>query len=256
MLDFLFYIFQAIGSFFIILFIILLFFHEAIFLFIISAFCWSLAIHNILLLNIKKKYKFFFVGLILAIIFGSGAYEQDYIFLVCAVIFTPIFLYLLRKKLHNFYIFKLQKSLIAFGLFGTMVCVWQLEVPQKIIINMFDDKIEIFDNNYTVLENNDKSNIVSKLENNGYLPEIQLFEIYFRKREIYIYDDINKTINERKIAEIKTPFIAESTLMCFLRNIETGGRCTGFTNGSKYKVNGKKFTLNELLKQYQKGEQK
>ena len=120
MLYFLFYIFQAIGSFF----IILLFFYEAIFLFIISAFCWSLAIHNILLLNIKKKYKFFFVGLILAIIFGSGAYKQDYIFLVCAVIFTPIFLYLLRKKLHNFYIFKLQKSLIAFGLFGTMVCVW------------------------------------------------------------------------------------------------------------------------------------
>ena len=102
MLDFLFYIFQAIGSFF----IILLFFHKAIFLFIISAFCWSLAIHNILLLNIKKKYKIFFVGLILAIIFGSGAYKQDYIFLVCAVIFTPIFLYLLRKKLHNFYIFK------------------------------------------------------------------------------------------------------------------------------------------------------
>ena len=250
MLDFLFYIFQAIGSFF----IILLFFHKAIFLFIISAFCWSLAIHNILLLNIKKKYKIFFVGLILAIIFGSGAYKQDYIFLVCAVIFTPIFLYLLRKKLHNFYIFKLQKSLIAFGLFGTMVCVWQLEVPQKIIINMFDDKIEIFDNNYTVLENNNKSNIVSKFENDGYLPQISLFEIYFRTREIYIYDDINKTINERKIAEIKTPFIAESTLMCFLRNIETGGRCTGFTNGSKYKVNGKKFTLNELLKQYQKGE--
>ena len=100
-------------------------------------------------------------------------------------------------------------------------------------------------------------NIFAQSENavpSGYLPQISLFEIYFRTREIYVYDDINKTINERKIAEIKTPFIAESTLMCFLRNIETGGRCTGFTNGSKYKVNGKNFTLNELLKQHQKGE--
>ena len=150
MLDFLFYIFQAIGSFF----IILLFFHKAIFLFIISAFCWSLAIHNILLLNIKKKYKFFFVGLILAIIFGSGAYKQDYIFLVCAVIFTPIFLYLLRKKLHNFYIFKLQKSLIAFGLFGTMVCVWQLEVPQMVVFEIASKSLDKTDGMTEILNEN------------------------------------------------------------------------------------------------------
>lgn len=150
MLDFLFYIFQAIGSFF----IILLFFYEAIFLFIISAFCWSLAIHNILLLNIKKKYKIFFVGLILAIIFGSGAYKQDYIFLVCAVIFTPIFLYLLRKKLHNFYIFKLQKSLIAFGLFGTMVCVWQLEVPQMVVFEIASKSLDKTDGMTEILNEN------------------------------------------------------------------------------------------------------
>ena len=150
MLDFLFYIFQAIGGFF----IILLFFYKAIFLFIISAFCWSLAIHNILLLNIKKKYKFFFVGLILAIIFGSGAYKQDYIFLVCAVIFTPIFLYLLRKKLHNFYIFKLQKSLIAFGLFGTMVCVWQLEVPQMVVFEIASKSLDKTDGMTEILNEN------------------------------------------------------------------------------------------------------
>ena len=222
MLDFLFYIFQAIGSFF----IILLFFHKAIFLFIISAFCWSLAIHNILLLNIKKKYKFFFVGLILAIIFGSGAYKQDYIFLVCAVIFTPIFLYLLRKKLHNFYIFKLQKSLIAFGLFGTMVCVWQLEVPQRIIVNFFGLKINIVDCDYVVLEHkvwNMKDNI---LVTNWVQYHNFLNYISFDKADIFICDEIDCKGNKKKIGEISMPSMPRSTLGC----INSTGRCLGVIN--------------------------
>ena len=222
MLDFLFYIFQAIGSFF----IILLFFYEAIFLFIISAFCWSLAIHNILLLNIKKKYKFFFVGLILAIIFGSGAYKQDYIFLVCAVIFTPIFLYLLRKKLHNFYIFKLQKSLIAFGLFGTMVCVWQLEVPQRIIVNFFGLKINIVDRDYVVLEHkvwNMKDNI---LVTNWVQYDNFLNYISFDKADIFICDEIDCKGNKKKIGEISMPSMPRSTLGC----INSTGRCLDVIN--------------------------
>ena len=202
------------------------FFYEAIFLFIISAFCWSLAIHNILLLNIKKKYKIFFVGLILAIIFGSGAYKQDYIFLVCAVIFTPIFLYLLRKKLHNFYIFKLQKSLIAFGLFGTMVCVWQLEVPQRIIVNFFGLKINIVDCDYVVLEHkvwNMKDNI---LVTNWVQYDNFLNYISFDKADIFICDEIDCKGNKKKIGEISMPSMPRSTLGC----INSTGRCLGVIN--------------------------
>ena len=233
MLDFLFYIFQAIGSFF----IILLFFHKAIFLFIISAFCWSLAIHNILLLNIKKKYKFFFVGLILAIIFGSGAYKQDYIFLVCAVIFTPIFLYLLRKKLHNFYIFKLQKSLIAFGLFGTMVCVWQLEVPQRIIVNFFGLKINIVDCDYVVLEHkvwNMKDNI---LVTNWVQYHNFLNYISFDKADIFICDEIDCKGNKKKIGEVSMLSIhSRSTLMHILNfeGISMGDISPSFSNFRNY----------------------
>lgn len=212
MLDFLFYIFQAIGSFF----IILLFFHKAIFLFIVSAFCWSLAIHNILLLNIKKKYKFFFVGLILAIIFGSGAYKQDYIFLVCAVIFTPIFLYLLRKKLHNFYIFKLQKSLIAFGLFGTMVCVWQLEVPQRLVFKIFTTlqpypKYEIMP---LEVKNDTNASFVDKvssfrLKNMDKKLPCGLISFYCNIRSIY-YSDEN--IKDFELVKIYGAYFARSTL--------------------------------------------
>ena len=212
MLDFLFYIFQAIGGFF----IILLFFYEAIFLFIISAFCWSLAIHNILLLNIKKKYKIFFVGLILAIIFGSGAYKQDYIFLVCAVIFTPIFLYLLRKKLHNFYIFKLQKSLIAFGFFGTMVCVWQLEVPQRLVFKIFTTlqpypKYEIMP---LEVKNDTNASLVDKvssfrLKNMDKKLPCGLISFYCNIRSIY-YSDEN--IKDFELVKIYGAYFARSTL--------------------------------------------
>ena len=226
----------------------MLFFHKAIFLFIISAFCWSLAIHNILLLNIKKKYKFFFVGLILAIIFGSGAYKQDYIFLVCAVIFTPIFLYLLRKKLHNFYIFKLQKSLIAFGLFGTMVCVWQLEVPQRIIVNFFGLKINIVDRDYVVLEHkvwNMKDNI---LVTNWVQYDNFLNYISFDKADIFICDEIDCKGNKKKIGEISMPSMPRSTLGC----INLTGRCLGDIT-TDY-VNSKEF-INYLKEQSHKNKQ-
>ena len=220
MLDFLFYIFQAIGSFF----IILLFFHKAIFLFIISAFCWSLAIHNILLLNIKKKYKFFFVGLILAIIFGSGAYKQDYIFLVCAVIFTPIFLYLLRKKLHNFYIFKLQKSLIAFGLFGTMVCVWQLEVPQTIIVNLLPVKLEIVNDDFEYVEN-PVQRFSAFIESNLDFEEEKtkrFLNFTYSKMNIYACDDFDCKGDKKYVGFYWEPWSYASTLGCIYTIINTG----------------------------------
>lgn len=224
MLDFLFYIFQAIGSFF----IILLFFYEAIFLFIISAFCWSVAIHNILLLNIKKKYKIFFVSLLLAIIFGSGAYKQDYIFLVCAVIFTPIFLYLIRKKLHNFYIFKLQKSLIAFGLFGTMVCVWQLEVPQRLIVNLLPVKLEIVNDDFEYIENpekkfGEKDNIYFEYEK-----EKKFLNFAYTKNNIYVCDSFDCKGDKKYIGYVWTPW-SDAGPLC----IDASGRCNRYIKRNK-----------------------
>ncbi|MCI7023728.1 MAG: hypothetical protein MR964_05865 [Campylobacter sp.] len=133
-----------------------------------------------------------------------------------------------------------------------LVIIWQLEVPQKVIINMFDNKIEIFDNNYIVLKEKDKSNI--DIEFDLDIPDLQLFEIYFRKVEIFAYDDINQTKNKRKIGEYKKPFMSESTLSCFISNINSGGKCSTLTNKSKYQLNKGEITLADYLKQYQKGE--
>lgn len=247
MLDFLFYIFQAIGSFF----IILLFFYEAIFLFIISAFCWSLAIHNILLLNIKKKYKFFFVGLILAIIFGSGAYKQDYIFLVCAVIFTPIFLYLLRKKLHNFYIFKLQKSLIAFGLFGTMVCVWQLEVPQTIIVNLLPVKLEIVNADFEYIEN-PKQNFGRKhnidFDNFERKESKNFLNFKYTKYNIYACDDFTCKGDKKYVGYMWKPWSERSFLGGCVNFV---GRCLGSIE--QYKTKFEYFVEYSNLPQFNKG---
>ena len=190
---------------------------------------------------------FYAIFTLLVIFFG---------FNVVSIIALPIMILSILIIKRKQYFINFTKLKLAIASACLLVYAWQLEVPQKIIINMIDVGIEIFNNNYTVLNENDKSNIKLKFENDGYLPNISLFEIYFRKAEVYIYDDINKTINERKIGQIKTAFIAESTLMCFLRNIETGSKCTGFTHGSKYKVNGKKLTILEYIKQHQKGEKK
>lgn len=140
------------------------------------------------------------------------------------------------------------KFFFAFSLIITLTSIWQLEVPQRIIINLIDDKIEIFDNNYIVLKEKDKSNI--DIEFDLDIPDLQLFEIYFRKVEIFAYDDINQTKNKRKIGEYKKTFMAESSLICFL----TYGKCSTLTNKSKYQLNKGEITLADYLKQYQKGE--
>ena len=219
---------------------------------VLLAYLYAYVLFGVLNLSKRLSVKigflvFYAIFTLLILYFGFGAE----LFLAVPVMILSI-LILKRKQ----YFINFTKLRLAIASACLLVYAWQLEVPQKIIINMIDVGIEIFNNNYTVLNENDKSNIKLKFENDGYLPNISLFEIYFRKAEVYIYDDINKTINERKIGQIKTAFIAESTLMCFLRNIETGSKCTGFTHGSKYKVNGKKLTILEYIKQHQKGDKK
>ncbi|KAF0589907.1 MAG: hypothetical protein CGEMS_1539 [Candidatus Campylobacter infans] len=219
---------------------------------VLLAYLYAYVLFGVLNLSKKLSVKisflvFYAIFTLLVIFFG---------FNVVSIIAVPIMILSILILKRKQYFINFTKLKLAIASACLLVYAWQLEVPQKIIINMIDVGIEIFNNNYTVLNENDKSNIKLKFENDGYLPNISLFEIYFRKAEVYIYDDINKTINERKIGQIKTAFIAESTLMCFLRNIETGSKCTGFTHGSKYKVNGKKLTILEYIKQHQKGEKK
>ena len=113
---------------------------------IISYFC-SVVIYR---LCITRKYYNFFFAVLLYV--ASGISSLWFGFLFC-----PLFVwYFWRNK-----IIFLKITLIASI---SIMCLgfWQAELPQKAIINMFDNKIEIFDNNYTVLENNNKSEVVYK----------------------------------------------------------------------------------------------
>ena len=129
----------------------------------------------------------------------QGIICNNWIFCVCFVFFHKDF----------------SKKLVIFSSFVCVFCLWQLEVPQKIILDITHKysnlNIKIIDNNYKIITINDQGKIkdnVAFYESKEFIlckretigcPFI--FSFNYPLYDIYIYDNIDFTGNKKIIAK-------------------------------------------------------
>ena len=191
---------------------------------IISYFC-SVVIYR---LCITKKYYNFFFAVLLYVASGISS-------LLFGFLFCPLFVwYFWRKKLKF-----LKITLIA------SVCImclsfWQAELPQRLIVNLLPEKLEIVDTNFTYLENPNKNfgredNIEFK-----YIEAKFFLNFAYTRNDIYVCDEIDCKGNKKYIGYVLSPWSERSMLGCL--NFEVG-HCIGTISKND---NTKKEILNYI----------
>ena len=198
---------------------------------------WALAFCGCWFLPLTKFSKVLISVLILAMLCGGIAFlffddkDSVYPFLfACGFISLPVFLYYFwrrqesyEKYYHIIHTNPLAKnnlkrraiSLFSIGLLGTFMSLWQLEVPQRIILDIAHKysnlNIKIIDNNYKIITINDqgkiKNNVAFYESKEVFLCEWEtigcpfIFSFSYPLYDIYIYDDIDLTGNGKIIAK-------------------------------------------------------
>ena len=196
---------------------------------IISYFC-SVVIYR---LCITRKYYNFFFAVLLYVASGISSFLFGFLF-------CPLFVwYFWRKKLKF-----LKITLIA------SVCImclsfWQAELPQRIVFeSLIEAKVILSDRDYVVLEDKNNFGRTDNIAEGKWESYDDLFGIIrFSKKDFYACDTIDCKGKKKKIGEIHSSSISESTLHCALK---LEGGC-GLINASK----SDSYSLLEYLKQNQ-----
>ena len=126
-----------------------------------------------------------------------------------------------------------------------LVFAWQLEVPQRIVFeSLIEAKVILSDRDYVVLEDKNNFGRTDNIAEGKWESYDDLFGIIrFSKKDFYACDTIDCKGKKKKIGEIHSSSISESTLHCALK---LGGGC-GLINASK----SDSYSLLEYLKQNQ-----
>ena len=126
-----------------------------------------------------------------------------------------------------------------------LVFTWQLEVPQRIVFeSLIEAKVILSDRDYVVLEDKNNFGRTDNIAEGKWESYDDLFGIIrFSKKDFYACDTIDCKGKKKKIGEIHSSSISESTLHCALK---LGGGC-GLINASK----SDSYSLLEYLKQNQ-----
>lgn len=208
---------------------------------LIFSYFWSVVIYK---LAISKKIHFIILAIGLYALWGYYTLWSKELFIISGFFVTALYF-------GGFMFFHkdFSKKLVIFSSFVCVFCLWQLEIPQRVFVSLIGTKINITDNDYVILENQDnfgrKDNIwiddwVKYKNFLGYMS--------FYKADILICDELDCKGNKKKIGEISMPSMPRSTLGC----INLTGRCLGDIT-TDY-VNSKEF-INYLKEHSHKNKQ-
>lgn len=208
---------------------------------LVFSYFWSVVIYK---LAISKKIHFIILAIGLYALWGYYTLWSKELFIISGFFVTALYF-------GGFMFFHkdFSKKLVIFSSFVCVFCLWQLEIPQRVFVSLIGTKINITDNDYVILENQDnfgrKDNIwiddwVKYKNFLGYMS--------FYKADILICDELDCKGNKKKIGEISMPSMPRSTLGC----INLTGRCLGDIT-TDY-VNSKEF-INYLKEQSHKNKQ-
>ena len=182
------------------LFFIILFGGYFILVLIFSYF-WSVVIYK---LAISKKIHFIILAIGLYALWGYYTLWSKELFIISGFFVTALYF-------GGFMFFHkdFSKKLVIFSSFVCVFCLWQLEVPQRIILDITHKysnlNIKIIDNNYKIITINDQG----KIKNNILFSESKefilckwetigcpfIFSFSYPLYDIYIYDNIDFTGN-------------------------------------------------------------
>lgn len=187
---------------------------------VLLAYLYAYVLFGVLNLSKKLSVKisflvFYAIFTLLVIFFG---------FNVVSIIAVPIMILSILILKRKQYFINFTKLKLAIASACLLVYAWQLEVPQKVVVNLLSVKLEIVDTNFTYLENpiknfGRKDNL--KFE---YIEMKEFLNFAYTRNNIYACDEIDCKGNKKYIGYVVTPWSQRSTLMCFMN---TAGRCLG-----------------------------
>ena len=189
--------------------LILFVFGVSFVLVLIFSYFWSVVIYK---LAISKKIHFIILAIGLYALWGYYTFWDKKFFILSM---SGFFLTALYFGGFMFFHKDFSKKLVIFSSFVCVFCLWQLEVPQSIILDIAHKNsnlnIKIIDNNYKIITINDQG----KIKNNILFSESKefilckretigcpfIFSFSYPLYDIYIYDDIDLTGNGKIIAK-------------------------------------------------------
>ena len=168
---------------------------------LIFSYFWSVVIYK---LAISKKIHFIILAIGLYALWGYYTFWDKKFFILSM---SGFFLTALYFAAFMFFHKDFSKKLVIFSSFVCVFCLWQLEVPQRIILDITHKysnlNIKIIDNNYKIITINDKG----KIKNNILFSKSEerllcdreeigcpfIFSFNYPLYDIYIYDEIDLT---------------------------------------------------------------